>query len=169
MRWLTMFLLSLSCLNGLAIELSISVNDSGETKSCITGNFHGLLIVQQFRWNEWRNVDTIGSHQQWSDTSVAGAVFLHGGENQIRLLAVPTNPYIDTFQSPIAKVTSSTVCNFDGKCYHIGFTVETIWEKRDKTGKVLRSGHSFVVNTNGLPKGGYYLYYDNKRSEFFKQ
>ncbi len=157
------------CVNAHGVELSISVNSSGETKSCVTGRFHGILIVQQFRWLEWRNVDTVGINQQWSDSCILGTVFLHSGENQIRLVGIPTNPYMESYKSAISAITTSTVCNFDGKCNHIGFTVKTIWEIRDQDGVLLRTGFSSIVNTDGLPKGGYFLYYDNKRSEFFKQ
>lgn len=84
-------------------------------------------------------------------------------------MAVPTNPYNYSVYSSVSKTAVSIDCDFDGKCNHIGFTVPTYWEVRDKDNNTLRSGYSRIVNTDGLVKGGYFLYFDNKQSQFFKQ
>ncbi len=168
MRTILVGLLVLTAIRVFAVELSISVDSVGIARCTVKGDFHGRLIVQQFRWNEWCDVDSLGINRFWGDTCGECYVHLHGGENQFRVMAVPTNPYIYSFYSGVFKTTTSKVCDFDGKCHRIGFTVETYWEMRDQYGLVLKSGYSRIVNTDGLLKGGYFLYYDNKRSEFFK-
>lgn len=151
------------------VELSISVDSTGKSQSCIKGNFHGTLIIQQFRWNKWCNVDTLGYTIAWKDSCIVQNIRLHSGENQLRLLAEPTNPYVDPIYSVIAKTTTSIECDLINRCGKIEFTSATYWEVADRNGKVFMSGYSGRVPFESLPKGGYVLNYDNKHSEFFKQ
>jgi hypothetical protein len=42
-----------------------------------------------------------------------------------------------------------------------------MWEIYDSQGNKIRTGTSNYIPVLGLPKGGYYLNYDNKTAEFF--
>lgn len=152
------------------VELSISVDSTGKSQSCIKGNFHGTLIIQQFRWNMWCNVDTLGYTVDWKDTCIEQNIRLHSGENQLRLLAKPTNPYVDPSYSAIVKTTTTIQCNFTSKCNGlILFGCITYWEIHNDKNELVESGNSDRIKITDLPKGGYYLYYDNSMAEFFTQ
>jgi len=175
MRWLVIFVLCISLTKAHAIELSINVDSVGNSVSCITGSFHGSIYVLQFKWNRWVSVDTLGLNIQWKDTCISKKLFLHSGENQFRISAVYTNPYVGSCLSYVTKTAGSGIdcgCNFGEVCGPSGrikLKCESRWEIHDQNDVFLKSGTSILVPVSDLPKGGYYLYFDNCHSEFFKQ
>lgn len=130
----------------------------------VTGNTTGeKFIIQQFRWNAWRNLDTFSLDPK--RTSYSYKPYIHGGRNQYRIICGKNKP-------KIAEFCCGEEANFDGVC-HLGadprLTKVVLWEILNENGKVVRSGRSKVIPTTSLPKGVYYLNYDNKLGKFVKK
>jgi hypothetical protein len=47
--------------------------------------------------------------------------------------------------------------------------VETMYEIYDQYGNIVKKGYGSKVDVSNLPKGGYYLNFDNKMGEFTKK
>lgn len=47
--------------------------------------------------------------------------------------------------------------------------VETMYEIYDQYGNIVKKGFGNKVDVSNLPKGGYFLNYDNKMGEFVKK
>lgn len=149
------------------IELSLSVDTSGNCISVLTGKYYGILYVEQFRWNRWCPVDTLGD-QSWSDTTIQSKVIFHSGENQFRAVAVPANPYISKVNSKVTKVTTTKRCHTVSRCNgQYLFGCNTFWEVTTFDGILVEHGYGDKVNLMAYPEGRYYLNYDNNSLMFF--
>lgn len=171
--WLIFFLFLATKAN--ALDLTLDADSTGLANCCVKGKFHGRLVIEQFRWNRWVVMYSFGSNQHWTDTCLETKLMLHSGENQFRFTAVPTNPYVDLVNSGVTKVIDSSnesVCGFAMVCGpsdRITLKRMSYWEIHDQVGRTLKSGTSADIPVGDLPKGGYFLYYDNCISEFFRQ
>ncbi len=47
--------------------------------------------------------------------------------------------------------------------------VETMYEIYDQYGNIVKKGYGSKIDVSNLPKGGYFLNYDNKMGEFIKK
>ncbi len=169
---LLLFLLNCIPFKMRAIELRITVDSVGNSTSCVKGKFHGSICVQQFKWNRWVTVDTLAMNLLLNDTCFERRFFLHSGENQFRLEALFTNPFVTTCYSKVAKTHNSDTlvrCGTEGPCgSFITFHQVTHWELYDRAGTFLSAGVSQRVQFSGLAKGAFIIYYDNCSAEFYK-
>ncbi len=128
-----------------------------------TASNKDTFFIQQFRWSTWKYLDTF--QLKTNETTYKYQPYVHGGKNQYRIICGKNKPRIAAF-------CCGEEANFDGVC-HLGadprLTKVVIWEILNEYGKVIRSGKSNVIPTTGLPKGVYYLNYDNKMGEFIKK
>lgn len=145
--------------------------EEGTLKWVTTGEQGKLTyIVEQYRWNKWVKVGEVDGTGTAGPNTYTQKVILHSGENQFRVKQVDYSGQPRT--SPVAKCTSSrpemtffpakakTTITFEGG--------ETLWEIYDQYGNIVKKGFGSTIDVTGLAKGGYFLNYDNKTGEFFK-
>ncbi|MCE3259343.1 MAG: hypothetical protein K0S12_984 [Bacteroidetes bacterium] len=127
--------------------LAMNVSPTGLLKWTAKNETGSLpYIIEQFKWNKWipiGEVDGIGSPENHEYTF---QVALHSGENKYRVK-----------QKGIAKANTG-----------IDFNAETGYEVYDAYGVVVKKGFGKQIKTDNLPKGQYYLCYDNTMTEFKK-
>lgn len=150
--------------------LTINVSPAGLLKWS-SKNESGALpyIVEQFKWNKWvpiGEVDGIGSPET-HDYSFQ--VAMHSGENKYRVRQKGlnnTSKYSPetTVKSTVNKPSFVLAKGNAG----IDFSAETGYEVYDAYGVVVKKGFGKQIKTDNLPKGQYYLCYDNTTTEFKK-
>jgi hypothetical protein len=155
------------------VTSSISVDCNASLLKWTTTGEQGKLtfVIEQFRWNKWVKIGEVEGLGTAGPNNYSFAVVPHSGENQFRVKQVDYSGQART--SPVAKCTSSTP---EIKFYPVKAKTEitfeggeTMYEIYDQFGNIVKKGFGSKIDVTGLAKGGYFLNYDNKTAEFFKQ
>ncbi|GIV42220.1 MAG: hypothetical protein KatS3mg034_1530 [Vicingaceae bacterium] len=135
-----------------------------------TKNETGKLpyIIEQFRWNKWVKVGEVEGVGTPEEHEYQFKIEPHSGENQVRVKQVDYSgkPRISPtakFESKVEKVTFSPIKVKD----EIIFTAETLYEIYDSYGNIVKKGFGKTVDVSNLPKGIYYINYDNSTGDTF--
>lgn len=157
--------------------ISMSVDKDGtvkwETKS-ETGKLP--FAVEQFRWNKWVKVGEVDGNGTPTTNSYSFKIQPHSGKNQVRVrqtdysgqprLSKPVDFMSDVPEINFAPLKASKNVNF----YTSGEkAIETMYEIYDQYGNIVKKGFGSIVDVSNLPKGGYFLNFDNKMGEFVKK
>lgn len=131
-----------------------------------------IYIIEQYRWNKWIKLDSI-ENKQGKDTvsyEYNFTKYIHSGENYFRVKTIdPFNsPH---YTKPVKLTIKSYVEPFLTGCQGTEqkFTKPTLYEVFNEKGWVVKSGFGASIPMSDLPKGIYYLNYDNKTTEFIKK
>lgn len=127
-------------------------------------------IVEQFRWNKWIKIGEVdgkgvpGQHEYSFKTTP------HSGENKFRVKQVGYNAQTKTsnavtYMSTQPQLTYTASRNLTD----VMFSGETMYEVYDAYGTIMKKGFGKAVNMANLPKGQYYLCYDNAMAELKKR
>jgi hypothetical protein len=151
--------------------VSMNINSSGILK-WTAKNESGPLpyIIEQFKWNKWVYVGEVQGIGTPENHDYSFQVSTHSGENKFRVKQAGLG--VD------AKYSSSVVLNSmtDKPTYMLSkntkaiqYSIETSFEVYDAFGTVVKKGFGNETNIENLPKGKYYLCFDNQVSEFDKK
>jgi hypothetical protein len=156
--------------------ISMSVDKDMTFKWATKGETGKLpYTIEQFRWNKWVKVGEVEGNGTPNDNSYSFKVAPHSGKNQYRVKQVDytgqpklsktvdymsTSPEISFSPAKVSKEITFTAGNTP---------TETMFEIYDQFGNIVKRGFASVVDASNLPKGAYYLNYDNKMGEFIKK
>ena len=134
--------------------------------------------VEQFRWNKWVKVGEVEGNGTPQSNDYSFKVAPVSGKNQVRVrqtdysgqprLSKPVEFVSELPEIDYAPIKASKDVNFFQK----GKTdkaMETMYEIFDQYGNVVKKGFGSKVDVSNLPKGGYFLNFDNKMGEFVKK
>ena len=136
------------------------------------------FAIEQFRWNKWVKVGEADGVGTPTSNDYSFKVVPHSGKNQIRVrqtdysgqprLSKPVEVMTDVPEIEYAPIKASKDINFflKGKSDK---AFETMYEIYDQYGNIVKKGFGSKVDVSNLPKGGYFLNYDNKMGEFVKK
>lgn len=151
--------------------VSMNINSAGVLK-WTSKNESGPLpyVIEQFKWNKWVYVGEVQGLGNPENHDYSFQVSTHSGENKFRVkqVGMATTPKVSS-----AVIINSTVdkpyfmITKDNKA--IQFTNETAYEVYDAFGSVVKKGFGKDTDIKNLPKGKYYLCYDNQVTEFDKR
>lgn len=151
----------------------VSMNISKEgTLSWTTKGEAGSLpyIVEQFRWNKWIKIGEVEGKGTNTENTYSFQVTPHSGENKFRVKQVGYGGQMKTSQavtlmSTQPQLTFSTTKNLAD----VMFSGETMFEVYDAYGTILKKGYGKNVKMDNLPRGNYFLCYDNQMTELKKK
>lgn len=133
------------------------------------------FAVEQFRWNKWVKVGEVDGMGTPTTNNYSFKIVPHSGKNQVRIRQTdysgqPRLSKAAEFVSEVpeisfAPIKASKDINFVAK----GKPIETMYEIYDQYGNVVKKGYGDKIDVSNLPKGGYFLNYDNKMGEFVKK
>ncbi|MDZ4664898.1 MAG: hypothetical protein SGJ15_08490 [Bacteroidota bacterium] len=133
------------------------------------------FAVEQFRWNKWVKVGEADGMGTPTTNNYSFKIVPHSGKNQVRIRQTdysgqPRLSKAAEFVSEVpeisfAPIKASKDVNFVAK----GKPIETMYEIYDQYGNVVKKGYGDKIDVSNLPKGGYFLNYDNKMGEFVKK
>jgi hypothetical protein len=132
-------------------------------------------IIEQFRWNKWVKVGEVEGMGTPTENPYSFKVAPHSGKNQYRVKQVdytgqPKLSKTVDFSSTAPEVTFSPAKVSKEITFLSGSSpVETMFEIYDQYGNIVKRGFASTVDASNLPKGAYYLNYDNKMGEFIKK
>lgn len=151
--------------------VTMKVEGDGVLKWSTKGETGKLaFLVEQFRWNKWVKL----GETEGAGTSVENRYEYkttpHSGKNQFRVKQVDYSgqPKLSKpvdYNSALPEVTFSPA----KVSKEIIFSSETMFEIYDQYGNVVKKGFTKLIDASNLPKGVYYLNFDNKMSEFIKK
>ncbi len=151
--------------------VSISVDKDGTLKLQTKGETGKLtFVVEQFRWNKWVNVGEIEGKGTAGPNDYSFKIAPHSGENQFRVKQVdytgkPRYSPVAKYRSMSPEVTFSPI----KASKDITFSSETMFEIYDSYGNIVKKGFASMVDVSNLPKGIYYINFDNKTDQFVKK
>ena len=128
-----------------------------------------IYDIEQFIWGKWHKVKEVGLTDTVSTNSYMP--LYHSGLNLFRLKQSEKKTKNTSYTKSI-KVRSTTkeVLIVNVKTAKLlEFTEPTIFEIIDTKGKVVKSGKGKEVDVELLPKGEYFVNYDNKTEGFIKK
>ena len=156
--------------------ISMSFEKDGTVKWATKSETGKLAFaVEQFRWNKWVKVGEVDGIGTPSTNPYTFKVVPHSGKNQVRVrqtdysgqprLSKPVEVMADVPEITFAPVKASKDINFMAK----DTPIETMYEIYDQYGNIVKKGFGSKVDVSNLPKGGYFLNFDNKMGEFVKK
>ncbi|NTW31828.1 MAG: hypothetical protein HGB12_04255 [Bacteroidetes bacterium] len=142
--------------------VSSKVERTGKLKWVVKGEPNGFFSIEQYRWRKWITIDTVNVNDKKTIFSID--VKAHFGENTFRIIY--TDLKGNTVTSKSVKYNPTTVKEIFltslKVTQEINFSGETAYEIFDDKGNLLLDGYDAKVNITELPKGKYWVNYDNK-------
>jgi len=159
--------------------IAMSVEQNG-TLHWSTKSETGKLtyFVEQFRWNKWVKVGEVEGVGTPNSNEYAFKVAPHSGKNQLRVRQTdysgrPRLSKAVDFTSDLPEVEYAPLkANKDITFFIKGKqdkAQETMYEIYDQYGNIVKKGAGTKVDVSNLPKGSYFLNYDNKMGEFVRK
>ncbi len=139
----------------------LSFSTSGETGSI-------PFLIEQFRWNKWVKVGEVRGKGRNRPNNYEVNVRTHSGANKFRVRQTD-NKKISVYSKEAITIVSSPAITFKATDNAITFSAETMYEIYDQYGGIVFKGYAASINISSLPKGRYYLNYDNSQTEFVKK
>jgi hypothetical protein len=136
------------------------------------------FVIEQFRWNKWVKVGEVEGKGTPAQNEYSFKITPHSGKNQLRLrqtdytgqprLSKPVEFMGEGLDAEYGPQKASKEISFFAKGKQ-DKPVETMYEIYDQYGNIVKKGYGSKVDVSNLPKGGYYLNFDNKMGEFVKK
>ena len=157
--------------------ISMSIDKDGTVKWSTKSETGKLAFaVEQFRWNKWVKIGEVDGNGTPTTNDYSFKVTPHSGKNQVRVrqtdysgqprLSKPVDFMSEVPEVNFAPLKASKNVNF----YTTGEKpIETMYEIYDQYGNIVKKGFGSIVDVSNLPKGGYFLNFDNKMGEFVKK
>jgi hypothetical protein len=135
-------------------------------------------VVEQFRWNKWVKVGEVEGKGTPGTHEYSFKISPHSGKNQLRLRQTDfsgqprVSKSVDFIgegpETAYAPMKTNKDINFFVKGKQ-DLAIETMYEIYDQYGNIVKKGYGSKVDVSNLPKGGYYLNFDNRMGEFVKK
>lgn len=151
--------------------INAKINRKGFLVWDIKGNCgEGVFIIEQFRWKKWVKAGEIKSKDTSGFNSYTLEINPNTGQNSFRIKFRDDNAKETTtkeikYTQPGKEIMIVTEKVKD----RIAFTATTMYEIVDEAGNQIASGIEKYIDTSELPKGKYFINYDNKTETFTKK
>lgn len=151
--------------------INAKVNRKGFLTWEVQSNFlEGLFTIEQFRWQKWVKAGEVKTEDTVSLRNYALEVSPNTAQNIFRIKF--TDKHGNETISKEIKYTlpGKEIMIVNEKVKNrIVFTSVTMYEIIDETGNLILNGNDKYIDTSALPKGKYFINYDNKTETFTKK
>ncbi len=120
--------------------------------------------VQQFKWKKWLLLGKVEYKQGVSDYSAP--VRVHSGYNMFRICK--SNGNVCSANAKFTSTAKAVSILDPTPSLQINFSAETIYELYDNKGILIEAGEGKEIPLKGLPKGEYWVNFDNKTEKITK-
>ncbi len=159
----------------------ISMNaDKDGTLTWTTKSETGKLsfVIEQFRWNKWVKVGEVEGTGTPTSNEYSFKIAPHSGKNMLRVRQTdysgkPRLSKSVEFVSEVGEIdfgplkTAKDLSFF--KKGALEKPAETSFEIKDQYGNMVKKGFGNKVDVSNLPKGAYFINFDNSMGEFTKK
>lgn len=151
--------------------ISMNINSAGVLKWTAKNETGSLpYVIEQYKWNKWVHVGEVQGEGTANNHDYSFQVTTHSGENKFRVkqagLGVASKVSNAVILNAMTEKPSYSLSK-EGKS--IQYSYETFFEVYDVFGTIVKKGYGNQTNIENLPKGKYYLCYDNQMTEFEKK
>lgn len=150
--------------------LLLDLSPSGTLK-WTTANEMGALpfIIEQYKWNKWVPIGMVEGVGTSEAHEYSFNVAMHSGTNKYRIKQKGFNSFVK-ISKDITAVSSVNRPSYaiTKDLTSVDFSGETAYEVYDAFGLILKKGFGKQIDISNLPKGAYFLCYDNALAEFTK-
>jgi len=143
---------------------NVKIDKAGKISWHGKGILFGPFTIEQYKWKKWVTVNTINV----SDSLVSGGYEvvpkIHSGFNQFRISYIDEKEnviYSKAIKHRPSSVKEVFLTSIKVK-EEILFTEETAYEIYDDIGNFIKDGYGINVSVSELPKGKYWINFDNK-------
>lgn len=127
-------------------------------------------VVEQFKWNKWVFVGEVQGIGTADPHDYSFQVTTHSGENKFRIKQAGLGVVAKVSNAVLLNSTKEKPTFMMSKDHKsIQYSYETGFEVYDAFGTVVKKGFGKETVIDNLPKGKYYLCYDNQITEFDKK
>lgn len=144
--------------------VSAKPDKTGKIIWVVKGELFSPFTIEQYRWKKWIAVGEVENTDTIKKNTYTFEMKPHSGPNQFRISHTDQkgntvySKYVKYKLPTIKEVFISSLKVVDA----INFSGETDYEIFDDKGDFLMDGTGEQVNITDLPKGKYYVNYDNK-------
>lgn len=147
------------------------VDKTGKLIWTVKGEINSSFAVEQFRWNKWITIGDVDINDTVHKNMYSFEIKPHYGPNLFRISHTDANGNVSytkviKYRSATAKeimLASLKVTN------QLDFSAETMYEIFDEKGNFISDGYAISIDITDLPKGKYWVNYDNKSEMFTKK
>ena len=143
---------------------NVKIDKTGKIIWDVKGNLYGPFTIEQYKWKKWLTAKTVEIADSLNSGWYEITIKPHSGYNQFRISH--TDEKGNVVYSKLIKYRPSTVKEVFITSLKVKdeilFTEETAYEIYDDIGNFIKDGYSLKVTVSDLPKGKYYINYDNK-------
>lgn len=133
------------------------------------------FVIEQYRWNKWVKAGDVEGVGTPGTNNYGFKLQLHSGKNTVRVrqsdytgqprVSKPVEVITDLPEVSFGPMKAKTDIQFIAN----DKPAETMYEIYDQYGNIVKKGYGSKIDVSNLPKGGYFLNYDNKMGEFVKK
>jgi len=133
------------------------------------------FVIEQYRWNKWVKVGEVEGVGTPGTNNYEFKLQLHSGKNTVRVRQTDYTgqPRVSKPVEVISDIPEVTFGPMKAKTEILFMAndkpAETMYEIYDQYGNIVKRGYGSKIDVSNLPKGGYFLNYDNKMGEFVKK
>lgn len=149
----------------------IECNDQGMLTWETTGEMGKITYyIQQFKWNKWVTVGELMGNGTKTKNVYKYQAQLTSGNNKFRVAQKSYEGDLRKSQTcEIVGTVAPVTFKYDKKLKTINLSSETSYELYNVFGQIVKRGRGVSIDCSALPKGEYYLSYDNKTEKFMKK
>lgn len=147
--------------------LTMNVSSTGLLKWATTNETGSLpYIIEQFKWNKWIPIGEVQGIGTPDAHEYSFQLTMHSGENKYRVRQKGLNAISRFSQEVVSKsLVDKPSFAISKNNSSVDFSAETGYEIYDIYGSVVKRGFGKQAKIENLPKGKYYLCYDNTMTD----
>lgn len=128
------------------------------------------FTIQQFKWNKWVNIGEVMGNGTNTANRYSFQTNLNTGLNKFRVVQKSYEGDLRKSQEcEYNNPATALTFTYDKKAKAINFTGTTAYELSNSFGQIVKRGVGNAIDANTLPKGEYYISYDNTVGKFSKK
>lgn len=128
------------------------------------------FVIQQYKWNKWVNVGEVQGVGTPVPHDYQFSTILTSGNNKFRIMQ-KSHDHNMKYSEAVVVNAMRPIPSFiyNRKKQLIEFSRKTNYEVHDEYGRVTKAGYGLMIDIGNLPKGTYFLNFDNDTQEFSKK
>ena len=150
--------------------VTYKIDKAGKITWTVKGDIYSSFIIEQYRWQKWITAGEVDVSDTIRKNNYAFEIKPYFGSDEFRISQTDDKGNIIYTKSiKYHSPTKELFLTYTRSTEEITFTGETAYEIFDLSGNFISDGYTATVNVNDLPKGRYWINYDNKTEEIFKK
>ena len=150
--------------------VNYKIDKAGKITWTVKGDLYSSFVVEQYRWQKWIPAGEVDITDTLRKNNYAFQIKPYFGSDEFRISQTDDKGNIVyTKELKYHSPTKELFLTYTKSTEEITFTGETAYEIFDENGNFISDGYAATVNVKDIPKGKYWINYDNKTEEISKK